>query len=94
MLQADVTAKGESVANLADIMGTLAGIGLSKAKLPMFPTFCVLSCGYLIASRMEVDSVELPYLNRARLAYTATRFLSTGQVSFGVGCEGACRGGQ
>lgn len=52
---------------------------LSRWKLPMLPTFMVLSAGYLIASRKEVDSVELPYLNRARLAYTATRFLSTGQ---------------
>lgn len=117
--QADITAKGESVANLADILGTLAGIALSKARLPMVPTFAVLSAGYLIASRkvgrsfccmlccgvfcaalcfvlsvwrgaacglppsspfcprtppthppphtqpQEVDSVELPYLNRA-----------------------------
>lgn len=80
VLQADVTAKGESVANLADIAGTIAGIMLSKAKLPMLPTFIVLSAGYLIASRKEVDSVELPYLNRARLAYTSTRFLTTGVV--------------
>ncbi|WIA11604.1 hypothetical protein OEZ85_011709 [Tetradesmus obliquus] len=77
---ADITAKGESVANLADILGTLAGILLSKGKLPMVPTFVVLSCGYLLASRKEVDSVELPYLNRARLAYTATKFLGSGVV--------------
>jgi hypothetical protein len=51
---------------------------LSKGKLPMVPTFVVLSCGYLLASRKEVDSVELPYLNRARLAYTATKFLGSG----------------
>jgi hypothetical protein len=55
-----------------------AGIMLSKGKLPMVPTFVVLSCGYLLASRKEVDSVELPYLNRARLAYTATKFLGSG----------------
>lgn len=78
VLQADITAKGESVANLADILGTLAGIVLSKWKLPMVPTFVVLSCGYLLASRKEVDSVELPYLNRARLALTSTHFLKTG----------------
>jgi hypothetical protein len=77
-VQADITAKGESVANLADILGTLAGILLSKWKLPMVPTFVVLSCGYLLASRQEVDSVELPYLNRARLALTSTHFLKTG----------------
>lgn len=44
----------------------------------MVPTFVVLSCGYLLASRKEVDSVELPYLNRARLALTSTHFLKTG----------------
>mmetsp|Transcript_18092 Transcript_18092/g.38937 ORF Transcript_18092/g.38937 Transcript_18092/m.38937 type:complete len:412 (-) Transcript_18092:1030-2265(-) len=77
---ADVTAKGESVANLADIVGTVAGIALSKARLPLLPTFCGLSAGYLIASRMEVDSVELPYLNRARLAYATKSFLATGTV--------------
>eukprot|EP00878_Enallax_costatus_P016994 GHUV01017842.1.p1 GENE.GHUV01017842.1~~GHUV01017842.1.p1 ORF type:complete len:446 (+),score=164.94 GHUV01017842.1:1291-2628(+) len=77
---ADITAKGESVANLADILGTLAGILLSKWRLPMVPTFVCLSAGYLLASRKEVDSVELPYLNRARLAYTSTHFLDTGIV--------------
>lgn len=85
-VQADITAKGESVANLADIMGTIAGILLSKWKLPMVPTFMVLSCGYLLASRKEVDSVELPYLNRARLALTSTHFLKSGGV--GSGGEG------
>eukprot|EP00879_Flechtneria_rotunda_P027668 GHRR01029648.1.p1 GENE.GHRR01029648.1~~GHRR01029648.1.p1 ORF type:complete len:303 (+),score=119.19 GHRR01029648.1:516-1424(+) len=53
---------------------------LSKWKLPMLPTFVCLSAGYLLASRKEVDSVELPYLNRARLAYTATKFLASGVV--------------
>lgn len=77
---ADITAKGESVANLADIIGTLLGIALSKAKLPLVPTFCFLSLGYLFASRKEVDSVELPYLNRARMAYSMSSFLSHGIV--------------
>jgi hypothetical protein len=90
-LQADVTAKGESVANLADILGTLVGIALSKARLPLVPTFAVLSCGYLVASRREVDSVELPYFNRARLAYSSCRFLATGQVRVGE-CRKGGRG--
>lgn len=47
----------------------------------MVPTFMFLSCGYLLASRKEVDSVELPYLNRARLAYTSTHFLDTGDCT-------------
>ena len=71
---ADITAKGESVANLADIAGTLFGIVLSKANLPIVPTFAGLSVGYLIASRREVDSVELPYFNRARLSYSCRKF--------------------
>ena len=61
---ADVTAKGESVANLSDIFGVAAGIALSKLGLPMAATFALLSCGYLVASRKEVDSVILPYLNQ------------------------------
>eukprot|EP00798_Chlamydomonas_sp_ICE-L_P008878 gene8878-3758_t len=48
---------------------------VTLVSVAMFPTFCVLSCGYLIASRKEVDSVELPYLNRARLAYAARKYL-------------------
>lgn len=77
---ADVTAKGESVANLADIVGTVFGIALARSSLPLVPTFCALSCGYLYASRKEVDSVELPYLNRARLNYTARHFMDNGEV--------------
>ena len=61
---ADVTAKGESVANLSDVLGVAAGIALSKLKWPMAVTFGLLSCGYLLASRKEVDSVVLPYLNQ------------------------------
>ena len=63
-LDADVTAKGESVANLSDIGGTITGIMLSRSKAAMLPIFCVLSAGYLFASRKEVGSVQLPYLNR------------------------------
>jgi hypothetical protein len=77
---ADVTAKAESVANLADVVGTAAGIAIARANPPVLPTFCLLSLGYLLASRREVDSVVLPYLNRARLSYTARRFLASGVV--------------
>ena len=77
---ADVTAKGESVANLADIGGTITGILLSRTKFSMVPTFCVLSAGYLYASCQEVATVKLPYLNRARLAFAARTFLATGVV--------------
>ena len=77
---ADITAKGESVANLADVMGTLCGIMLARGNFQIVPTFAILSVGYLIASRREVDSVELPYLNRARLSYAARRYLITGEL--------------
>lgn len=42
---------GESVANLADVVGTAAGIALAKLNLPVLPTFCILSLGYLYSSR-------------------------------------------
>ncbi|KAL6769734.1 hypothetical protein ACKKBG_A40660 [Auxenochlorella protothecoides x Auxenochlorella symbiontica] len=75
---ADVTAKGESVANLADVVGTAFGIALARAACPILPAFLALSAGYLYASRREVDSVVLPYLNRARLAYSMQHFAATG----------------
>lgn len=77
---ADVTAKGESVANLADVFGTAFGILLTKFNLPVGPTFAILSAGYLLASRKEVDSVVLPYLNHARLSYATRKFFDTGRV--------------
>lgn len=42
---------GESVANLADVFGTAFGIALARLNLPVLPTFCVLSAGYLYSSR-------------------------------------------
>jgi hypothetical protein len=61
-------------------VGTAFGIALAKFNLPVLPTFCLLSLGYLYSSRREVDSVVLPYLNRARLSYAARSFLSTGEM--------------
>ena len=80
---------GESVANLADVLGTAFGIVLARASPPLVPSFCLLSVGFLVSSRLEVDSVVLPYLNRARLSYAACQFCHTG------GCrKGACQGPQ
>eukprot|EP00887_Chlorella_sp_A99_P004989 scaffold4.g4989.t1 len=92
----DITAKGasgcqpgrrlpacpccESVANLADVLGTAFGIALTRTALPVVPAFVLLSVGYLVSSRFEVDSVVLPYLNRARLSYAARCFCDTGLV--------------
>lgn len=39
------------MANLADVVGTAAGIALAKLNLPVLPTFCILSLGYLYSSR-------------------------------------------
>lgn len=38
------------------------------------------AAGYLLSSRKEVDSVELPYFNRARLSYVSKRFFDTGKA--------------
>lgn len=56
---ADITAKGESVANLADLLGTAFGIALTKMSLPVLPTFALLSTGYILASR-KARSVDGP----------------------------------
>lgn len=45
---ADITAKGESVANLADVFGTAFGIFLAKAKMSTLPTFIALSGNFLL----------------------------------------------
>ena len=76
---ADITAKAESVANLSDVVGTAVGVFLLK-RVPMLPAFGVLSVGYLVASRREVDSVELPYFNTARLGLAVRDFLTTGTM--------------
>lgn len=73
----DVTAKGESVANLADVVGTVAGIVMARVGAPALPAFLVLSAGYLYASRREVDAVVLPFFNRARLALAAEAFAAS-----------------
>ncbi|CAI5500096.1 unnamed protein product [Closterium sp. Naga37s-1] len=76
----DITAKGESISNLADLMGTGAGILIARSNPHLAATFAVLSCGYLFASFNEVKSVQVPTLNRARFAVAVRSFLETGQV--------------
>ena len=46
----------------------------------MVPTFCLLSAGYLYASRQIVVTMKLPYLVRARLTFAARTFVATGVV--------------
>lgn len=68
------------MANLADLGGTLVGILVARSKLPTVPAFMLLSAGYLIASRKEIDSIQLSDINRARLAVVARCFAATGKV--------------
>lgn len=76
----DVTAKGECVGNVADLLGTGFSIILAKRNPSLFTTFGLLSCGYLLSSYQEVKSVVLHTLNRARFTVAVESFLKTGQV--------------
>lgn len=78
---ADITAKGESIANLSDVVGTAFGILLTRSKrVSTFPAFALLSAGYLISSRLEVATVQLPYFNKARLGLAIDEYLRSGTV--------------
>ncbi|KAG9130335.1 hypothetical protein Leryth_004259 [Lithospermum erythrorhizon] len=76
----DVTAKGECVGNLADLLGTGLSIIMSKRNPSLVSTFSLLSCGYLLSSYQEVKSLVLHTLNRARFTVTVESFLRTGRV--------------
>lgn len=76
----DVTAKGECVGNIADLLGTGFSIMMAKRNPSLVTTFALLSCGYLLSSYHEVKSVVLRTLNRARLAVAIDSFLKTGRV--------------
>ncbi|XP_076927512.1 protein root UVB sensitive 6-like [Bidens hawaiensis] len=76
----DVTAKGECVGNVADLLGTGLSIIIAKRNPSLFPTFALLSCGYLFSSYREVKSVVLRTLNRARFTVAVESFLKTGSV--------------
>ncbi|XP_057529614.1 protein root UVB sensitive 6-like isoform X2 [Amaranthus tricolor] len=76
----DVTAKGECVSNVADLLGTGLSIVLSKNKPSLVTTFAFLSCGYVLSSYQEVRSVVLHTLNRARFTVAVESFLKTGRV--------------
>ncbi|KAF5733142.1 hypothetical protein HS088_TW17G00679 [Tripterygium wilfordii] len=76
----DVTAKGECVGNIADLLGTGLSIMISKKNPSLVTTFALLSCGYLLSSYQEVKSVVLHTLNRARFSVAVDSFLKTGRV--------------
>ncbi|XP_010252307.1 PREDICTED: protein root UVB sensitive 6 [Nelumbo nucifera] len=76
----DVTAKGECVGNIADLLGTGLSIMISKRNPSLVTTFALLSCGYVLSSYQEVKSVVLHTLNRARFSVAVDSFLKTGHV--------------
>ncbi|GJM92346.1 hypothetical protein PR202_ga08812 [Eleusine coracana subsp. coracana] len=76
----DVTAKGESVANIADLLGTGLSIFITKRNPSLVTSFAFLSCGYLLSSYREVRSVVLNTLNRARFTVAVDSFIKTGYV--------------
>ncbi|KAM7481995.1 hypothetical protein LguiB_006578 [Lonicera macranthoides] len=76
----DVTAKGECVGNVADLLGTGMSIMIAKSNPSLVATFSILSCGYILSSYREVKSVVLHTLNRARFTVAVESFLKTGRV--------------
>lgn len=76
----DVTAKGECVGNIADLLGTGLSILISKRNPSLVTSFAILSCGYVFSSYQEVKSVVLHTLNRARFTVAVESFLKTGNV--------------
>ncbi|KAJ1400406.1 Root UVB sensitive family [Sesbania bispinosa] len=76
----DVTAKGECVGNIADLLGTGLSIMIAKRNPSLVTTFSLLSCGYILSSYREVKSVVLHTLNCARFSVAVESFLKTGRV--------------
>ncbi|PIN13835.1 hypothetical protein CDL12_13541 [Handroanthus impetiginosus] len=76
----DVTAKGECVGNIADLLGTGLSIMIARRNPSLVTTFAMFSCGYLMSSYQEVKSVVLHTLNRARFTVAVESFLKTGRV--------------
>ncbi|GAA0147323.1 hypothetical protein LIER_07052 [Lithospermum erythrorhizon] len=76
----DVTAKGECIGNVADLLGTGLSIMIAKRNPSLITTFGLLSCGYVFSSYQEVKSVVLHTLNRARFTVAVESFLKTGRV--------------
>ncbi|KAJ6835724.1 protein root UVB sensitive 6 [Iris pallida] len=76
----DVTAKGECVGNIADLLGTGLSILISRRNPSLVTSFAILSCGYVFSSYQEVKSVVLHTLNRARFTVAVESFLQSGNV--------------
>ncbi|KAJ8499461.1 hypothetical protein OPV22_010013 [Ensete ventricosum] len=76
----DVTAKGECVGNIADLLGTGLCLLISKRNPSLLASFTFLSCGYVFSAYHEVKSVVLNTLNRARFTVAVDSFIKTGHV--------------
>lgn len=76
----DVTAKGECVGNIADLLGTGLSVMMARRNPSLITTFSILSCGYVFSSYQEVKSIVMRTLNRARLAVAIDTYLKTGRV--------------
>ncbi|RDX84695.1 Protein root UVB sensitive 6, partial [Mucuna pruriens] len=76
----DVTAKGECVGNIADLLGTGLSILIARRNPSLVTTFSLLSCGYILSSYREVKSVVLHTLNSARFSVAVESFVKTGRV--------------
>ncbi|KAK1371119.1 hypothetical protein POM88_037211 [Heracleum sosnowskyi] len=77
----DVTAKGECVGNIADVLGTGMSIMIAKRNPSLVTTFALLSRGYVFSSYQEVKAVVLHTLNRARFTVAVDSFLKTGEFT-------------
>ena len=76
----DITAKGESIGNLADIVGLGVGVIVSKFNPPLFPTFLLLSSCYVFSSVKECSCVQLPSFNHARLSVVLKQYFNEGII--------------
>ncbi|XP_042478883.1 protein root UVB sensitive 6-like [Macadamia integrifolia] len=76
----DVTAKGECIGNIADLLGTGLSIMISKRNPSLVTTFALLSFGYVLSSYQEVKSLVLHTLNQGRFTVAVESFLKTGCV--------------
>ncbi|XP_073124112.1 protein root UVB sensitive 6-like isoform X3 [Henckelia pumila] len=76
----DVTAKGECVGNISDLLGTGLSLMIAKRNPSLITMFTLLSCGYVMSSYQEVKSVVLHTLNRARFTVAVETFLKSGRI--------------
>ncbi|KAL8101774.1 hypothetical protein AgCh_033607 [Apium graveolens] len=72
----DVTAKGECVGKIADLLGTGFSIMVTKGNPSLVTTFALLSCGYVFSTYQEVD-LDSPWLQILSLRLISLHALSS-----------------